>query len=170
MSAIDITMALQNIKDEEGGRLIQSLLECVNSPLPRTVDAANKPFQWALDLSRARLKPLRRRVTFHADDPSEQSKNLSLAQRARSTARGILWWLATTNDAALDEPVLFARVGTPRISWAGLTFDAPLLEAPIEYRYFAVEGDTVILKIADQVKIRVARSAITQVEASEDAK
>jgi len=32
------------------------------------------------------------------------------------------------------------------------------------------DGDTVILKIADQVKIRVARSAITQVEASEDAK
>jgi preprotein translocase subunit YajC len=33
-----------------------------------------------------------------------------------------------------------------------------------------IDGDTVILKIADQVKIRVARSAITQVEASEDAK
>jgi preprotein translocase subunit YajC len=33
-----------------------------------------------------------------------------------------------------------------------------------------LDGDTVILKIADQVKIRVARSAITQVEASEDAK
>jgi preprotein translocase subunit YajC len=33
-----------------------------------------------------------------------------------------------------------------------------------------IDGDTVILKIADQVKIRIARSAITQVEASEDAK
>jgi preprotein translocase subunit YajC len=33
-----------------------------------------------------------------------------------------------------------------------------------------LDGDTVILKIADQVKIRVARSAITQVETSEDAK
>ena len=33
-----------------------------------------------------------------------------------------------------------------------------------------IDGDTVILKIADQVKIRVARSAIAQVEASEDAK
>jgi preprotein translocase subunit YajC len=33
-----------------------------------------------------------------------------------------------------------------------------------------IDGDTVILKIADQVKIRVARSAISQVESSEDAK
>jgi preprotein translocase subunit YajC len=33
-----------------------------------------------------------------------------------------------------------------------------------------IDGETVILKIADQVKIRVARSAITQVEAAEDAK
>jgi preprotein translocase subunit YajC len=33
-----------------------------------------------------------------------------------------------------------------------------------------MDGDTVILKIADQVKIRVARAAIAQVEASEDAK
>ncbi len=32
-----------------------------------------------------------------------------------------------------------------------------------------IDGDTVILKIADQVKIRIARSAIAQVEASEDA-
>ncbi len=32
------------------------------------------------------------------------------------------------------------------------------------------DGDSVILRIADQVKIRVARSAITQVEGSEDAK
>ena len=35
-----------------------------------------------------------------------------------------------------------------------------------------IDGDTVILKVSaePQVKIRVARSAITQVEASEDAK
>jgi len=33
-----------------------------------------------------------------------------------------------------------------------------------------IDGDTLILKIADQVKIRIARSAIAQVEASEDAK
>ena len=33
-----------------------------------------------------------------------------------------------------------------------------------------LDGDTVILKIADQVKIRVLRSAIAQVEVSEDAK
>lgn len=33
-----------------------------------------------------------------------------------------------------------------------------------------IDGNTLILKIADQVKIRIARSAIAQVEASEDAK
>jgi preprotein translocase subunit YajC len=33
-----------------------------------------------------------------------------------------------------------------------------------------IDGDTVILKVADQVKIRVARSAIAQVEATDDAK
>lgn len=33
-----------------------------------------------------------------------------------------------------------------------------------------IDGDTIILKIADQVKIRIARSAIAQVEASQDAK
>src|SRR5271156_2002661 len=33
-----------------------------------------------------------------------------------------------------------------------------------------LDGDTVILKFADQVKIRIARSAITQVETPEDAK
>jgi preprotein translocase subunit YajC len=33
-----------------------------------------------------------------------------------------------------------------------------------------MDGDTVILKIADNVKIRVARAAIAQVEAPEDAK
>jgi len=33
-----------------------------------------------------------------------------------------------------------------------------------------IDGETIILKIADQVKIRIARSAIAQVEATEDAK
>ena len=33
-----------------------------------------------------------------------------------------------------------------------------------------MDGDTIILKIADNVKIRVARAAIAQVEASNDAK
>ena len=33
-----------------------------------------------------------------------------------------------------------------------------------------VDGDTFILKVADNVKIRIARAAIAQVEASEDAK
>jgi preprotein translocase subunit YajC len=33
-----------------------------------------------------------------------------------------------------------------------------------------MDGDTVILKIADQVKIRILRSAIAQVEATEDEK
>jgi preprotein translocase subunit YajC len=32
-----------------------------------------------------------------------------------------------------------------------------------------IDGDTVILKVADNVKIRVARAAIAQVEATEDA-
>jgi len=32
-----------------------------------------------------------------------------------------------------------------------------------------IDGDTVILKIADQVKIRIARSAIASVEAEENA-
>lgn len=33
-----------------------------------------------------------------------------------------------------------------------------------------MDGDTIILKIADNVKIRIARAAIAQVEASDDAK
>lgn len=33
-----------------------------------------------------------------------------------------------------------------------------------------MDGDTIILKIADQVKIRILRSAIAQVEATEDEK
>lgn len=33
-----------------------------------------------------------------------------------------------------------------------------------------MDGDTIILKIADNVKIRISRAAIAQVEASDDAK
>jgi len=33
-----------------------------------------------------------------------------------------------------------------------------------------MDGDTIILKIADNVKIRIARAAIAQVEATDDAK
>ena len=33
-----------------------------------------------------------------------------------------------------------------------------------------IDGDTFILKVADNVKIRIARAAIAQVEATEDAK
>jgi preprotein translocase subunit YajC len=33
-----------------------------------------------------------------------------------------------------------------------------------------IDGETIILKVADNVKIRIARSAIAQVEAPEDAK
>ena len=33
-----------------------------------------------------------------------------------------------------------------------------------------IDGDTFILKVADNVKIRIARAAIAQVEASDDAK
>ena len=33
-----------------------------------------------------------------------------------------------------------------------------------------IDGDTIILKIADQVKIRILRSAIAQVEVTEDEK
>lgn len=33
-----------------------------------------------------------------------------------------------------------------------------------------MDGDTIILKIADNVKIRIARAAIAQVEVSDDAK
>ena len=33
-----------------------------------------------------------------------------------------------------------------------------------------MDGDTIILKIADNVKIRIARTAIPQVEATDDAK
>jgi preprotein translocase subunit YajC len=33
-----------------------------------------------------------------------------------------------------------------------------------------MDGDTIILKVADNVKIRIARAAIAQVEATEDAK
>jgi preprotein translocase subunit YajC len=48
--------------------------------------------------------------------------------------------------------------------------DKVITNAGIYGTISGIDGDTVILKIADQVKIRIARSAISQVEASEDAK
>jgi preprotein translocase subunit YajC len=48
--------------------------------------------------------------------------------------------------------------------------DKVITSAGIYGTISGIDGDTVILKIADQVKIRIARSAISQVEASEDAK
>jgi preprotein translocase subunit YajC len=48
--------------------------------------------------------------------------------------------------------------------------DKVITNAGIYGTISGIDGETVILKIADQVKIRIARSAISQVEASEDAK
>jgi preprotein translocase subunit YajC len=48
--------------------------------------------------------------------------------------------------------------------------DKVITSAGIYGTISGIDGETVILKIADQVKIRIARSAISQVEASEDAK
>jgi len=48
--------------------------------------------------------------------------------------------------------------------------DKVITNAGIYGTISGLDGDTVILKIAEQVKIRVARSAIAQVEAPEDAK
>ena len=48
--------------------------------------------------------------------------------------------------------------------------DKVITNAGIYGTISGIDGDTVILKIADQVKIRIARSAISQVEAAEDAK
>jgi preprotein translocase subunit YajC len=50
------------------------------------------------------------------------------------------------------------------------TGDKVVTSGGIYGRIKGIDGDTVILEIADQVKIRIARSAIAQVEASEDAK
>ncbi len=48
--------------------------------------------------------------------------------------------------------------------------DKVITSAGIYGTISGIDGETVILKIADQVKIRISRSAISQVEASEDAK
>ena len=48
--------------------------------------------------------------------------------------------------------------------------DKVITNAGIYGTISGIDGETIILKIADQVKIRIARSAISQVEASEDAK
>jgi preprotein translocase subunit YajC len=50
------------------------------------------------------------------------------------------------------------------------TGDKVITNGGIYGKIKGLDGDTVILEIAEQVKIRIARSAITQVEASEDAK
>ena len=50
------------------------------------------------------------------------------------------------------------------------TGDKVITNAGIYGTINGFDGDTIILKIADQVKIRIARSAITQVESTEDAK
>ncbi len=48
--------------------------------------------------------------------------------------------------------------------------DKVITSAGIYGTISGIDGETVILKIADQVKIRISRSAISQVEAPEDAK
>ncbi len=48
--------------------------------------------------------------------------------------------------------------------------DKVITSAGIYGTISGIDGETVILKIADQVKIRIARSAISQVEAPDDAK
>jgi hypothetical protein len=137
-------MALQTDRDgDENVRLIRSLLECVNSPLPMTREDAMRPFQWALETSRERKKSLRHRVNFHADDPQEQGRILALAKHARSIARGILWWLATSNDYTLPEPVLPPRAGRPKVWFKFDATDVELLETPMVFHHFKVSGDTI---------------------------
>jgi hypothetical protein len=48
------------------------------------------------------------------------------------------------NDAALDEPVLFAPGHKHKVRWVGLGPDAALLEAPLIFRHFKVDGDRVV--------------------------
>jgi len=47
--------------------------------------------------------------------------------------------------------------------------DKVILSSGIYGTVNGMDGDTIILKVADNVKIRIARAAIAQVEASEDA-
>ena len=62
------------------------------------------------------------------------------------------------------------RKKTAEMLGALKTGDKVITNAGIYGTINGFDGDTVILKIADQVKIRIARSAITQVETTEDAK
>ena len=133
--------------DDENLQLINSLLACVNLPMATSLQQASAPFQWALDLAKERRRSLRHRVTFNAESPAQETRNLLLATNARRIARHLLWWLATTNDAALPDPVLFLKAGRPRVHRA-LTLEqwaeaSALLEAPLAFRYFKVFGDTV---------------------------
>jgi preprotein translocase subunit YajC len=62
------------------------------------------------------------------------------------------------------------RKKTQEMLGALKTGDKVITNAGIYGTINGLDGDTVILKIADQVKIRIARSAISQVETTEDAK
>jgi preprotein translocase subunit YajC len=62
------------------------------------------------------------------------------------------------------------RKKTQEMLGALKTGDKVVTNAGIYGTINGFDGDTVILKIAEQVKIRIARSAISQVETTEDAK
>ena len=62
------------------------------------------------------------------------------------------------------------RKKTQEMLGALKTGDKVITNAGIYGTINGLDGDTVILKIAEQVKIRIARSAISQVETTEDAK
>lgn len=62
------------------------------------------------------------------------------------------------------------RKKTQEMLGALKTGDKVITNAGIYGTINGIDGDTVILKIAEQVKIRIARSAISQVETTEDAK
>jgi preprotein translocase subunit YajC len=62
------------------------------------------------------------------------------------------------------------RKKTQEMLGALKTGDKVITNAGIYGTINGIDGETVILKIAEQVKIRIARSAISQVETTEDAK
>jgi preprotein translocase subunit YajC len=62
------------------------------------------------------------------------------------------------------------RKKTQEMLGALKTGDKVVTNAGIYGTINGFDGETVILKIAEQVKIRIARSAISQVETTEDAK
>jgi hypothetical protein len=125
-------------------RLVGALLECVNAPVPTSLDEASRPFQWALEMTRERKKLLHHRIVLHADAPQQQARNFALVLEARRIARGILWWLANQNDLSLAEPVL-PRAGRPRVGWFRLDArDAAVLEAPLVFQHFRVMNDDVV--------------------------